>query len=423
MSDTTRRRILGAAAGVAGAGLVNAAAAAEREPPELLGRVEDGKVVLPSLRAPGEGGAPLANPDPLSRRLGIAVVGIGHLTLEQIMPGFAEAKHVRPVALVSGQRDKARTVAAQYGVPEKNLYDYGNFDAIRDNPEIEAVYIVLPNSMHAEFTVRAAQAGKHVLCEKPMATSVADAERMVAACRQAGRKLMIAYRLQYNLAHRTLIELARTNAFGKLRLIEAVNTQHDAAPGQWRQIKALAGGGSLPDIGLYCLSAFRYITGEEPVEITGRLTRPGDDPRFREIEDVSQFTLVFPSGVFATGTAGYSMHESRRLRAVATEGWFGLDPAFSYDNLVMRIGHRAGPAQAQEQRVFTPRNQFAVEMDHFATCIRTDREPHTPGADGLQDQRSMAAIYEAAAGGGIVKMPPGDRPDATRGPAPDAQNG
>ncbi|GJE52895.1 Glucose--fructose oxidoreductase [Methylobacterium tardum] len=234
---------------------------------------------------------------------------------------------------------------------------------------------------------------------------------------------MIAYRLQYNIAHRTLIGLARQKAYGELRLIEAVNTQNDAAPGQWRQIKALAGGGSLPDVGLHCLNAFRYITGEEPVEITGRLTQPKGDPRFCEVEDISHFTLLFPSGVFAAGTAGYSMHENRRLRADATDGWFGLDPAFSYNNLVMHIGHRAGPANAQEQRVFTPRNQFAVEMDQFAECIRTNREPNTPGEEGLQDQRIMAAIYEAAAGGGVVKMAASDRLDATRGPAPNEQSG
>ncbi|WP_267426478.1 Gfo/Idh/MocA family oxidoreductase [Methylobacterium sp. GC_Met_2] len=423
MSDTTRRTILGAAAGLAGAHLITPASSAESQPPALLGRVENGKVSLPPLHAPSEGGEMLANPDPVAKRLGIAVVGIGHLTLEQIMPGFAEAKHVRPVALVSGERDKAHAIAAQYGVPEKNLYDYKNFVAIRDNPEIEAVYIVLPNALHAEFTVRAAKAGKHVLCEKPMATSVAEAEQMIAACRQAQRTLMIAYRLQYNTAHRTLIDVARKKTYGELRLIEAVNAQNDAAPGQWRQIKALAGGGSLPDVGLYCLNAFRYITGEEPIEVTGRITQPKGDPRFREVEDISHFTLLFPSGVFAAGTAGYSMHENRRLRADATDGWFGLDPAFGYDNVAMEIGHRASPANAREQSTFTPRNQFAVEMDHFAECVRTGREPHTPGEEGLQDQRIMAAIYEAAAGGGVVKMAPSDRLDATRGPAPDAQNG
>ena len=424
MAPITRRGILSTAASIAGAAALGAPAlAAEGQPEVLYGKVQDGKIELPSLHTPSEGPETIANPEPPARRLGVAVVGIGHLTLEQILPGFAQAKNVRPVALVSGHPDKAKVVAAQYGVPEKNLYGYDNFDAIKNNPEIDFVYIVLPNALHAEYTIRAAQAGKHVLCEKPMATSVADAERMVAACRDAGRKLMIAYRLQYDVNHRLLIDLARKKTYGELRAIEAVNVQNDGAPGQWRQIKALAGGGSLPDVGLYCLNAFRYITGEEPIEITGRLTQPKGDIRFREVEDISQFTLLFPSGVFASGMAGYSLHQSRRLRAMASDGWIGLDPAFGYANLQMQIGRQVGAADSTEHRQFPPRNQFAVEMDHFADCIRADRVPHTPGEEGLQDQRIIAAIYQAAASNSVVTMPKSDRLDATRGPAPIEQAG
>jgi predicted dehydrogenase len=420
MLKNTRRSLLTAAAGLAGSSLINAASGAESQPVELFGHVQGGKVVLPSLHAASEGKENLANPQPVDKRLGIAIVGIGHLTLEQILPGFAEAKSVRPVALVSGSREKARTVAAQYGVPEKSLYDYKDFDRIRDNPEIDVVYIVLPNAMHEEFTVRAAQAGKHVLCEKPMATSVAEAERMIAACKQAGRKLMIAYRMQYTEAHRAVISIARNKTYGEVRAIEAINGQNDAAPGQWRQIKALAGGGSLPDVGIYCFNAFRYITGEEPIEITARLTQPKGDPRFQEIEDIVNFTLLFPSGVLGIGTSAYSLHDSRLLRVMATDAWFGLDPAFSYDNLTMQIGRRVEGANSLEQRRFAPRNQFAVEMDHFAEAIRTNREPHTPGEEGLQDQKIVAAIYQAAASGGIVRMSEVNKLDSTRGPAPDA---
>ena len=419
MTQATRRQLIAATAGIVGSGLATGAAhAAEAQPAELFGSVRDGVVSLPSIHAPSEGPETLANPEPPGKRLGVAVVGVGRLALEQILPGFAQAKSVRLTALVSGRREKALAVASQYGVSEKNVYDYANFDSIKNNPDVDIVYIVLPNSMHAEYTVRAAQAGKHVLCEKPMATNVADAQRMVDACKQAGRKLMIAYRLQYNVAHRQVIDIARKKTFGDMRLIEAVNTQNDAAPGQWRQIKALAGGGSLPDVGLYCLSAFRYITGEEPVEITGRLTQPKDDPRFKEVEDIANFTLLFPSGVMAIGTSGYSMHDSRTLRVMAANGWFGLDPAFGYDNLALAISHHVEGANAFEQRRFSPKNQFAVEMDHFADAIRADVEPHTPGAEGLQDQKIIAAIYEAAAGGGVVKFPAGPRLDFTRGPAP-----
>ena len=417
MADPTRRSVLATTAGLAAIG-IGPAAAAEEQPNALYGKAEGGKVVLPPLHAASQGGETLNNPQPFAQRMGVAVVGIGHLTLEQIMPGFAQAKSVRCAALVSGHREKALTVAAQYGVPDRSVYYYASFAAIKNDPDIQIVYIVLPNAMHLEFTLRAAAAGKHVLCEKPMATSVAEAEQMVKACRDARRKLMIAYRLQYDKAHRSLIERVRAKEQGDLRMIEAVNAQADAAPGQWRQIKALAGGGSLPDVGLYCLNAFRYITGEEPVEVTGRLTQPQDDPRFREVEDCASFTLRFPSGVFAVGTSSYGAYESRRLRAMAPNGWIGMDPAFAYNGLVTWTGHKAGAADVREQSVFEPKNQFAVEMDHFAEAIRADREPHTPGEEGLQDQRVMAAIYEAAAGGGIVKLPAIAQRDAFRGPAP-----
>ena len=346
------------------------------------------------------------------------MVGIGHLALEQILPGFGTATSVNLAARVSGHRDKAMAVADEHGVPAKNIYDYKSFDEIKDNPEIDIVYIVLPNAMHEDYTERAAAAGKHVLCEKPMAATVAEAERMVQACRDAGRKLMIAYRLQYNATHRALIDAARKKTYGELRFINAVNGQNDGADGQWRQIKALSGGGSLPDVGIYCFNAFRYITGEEPIEVTGQLTQPKDDPRFREVEDIATFTLRFPSGVLATGTSGYSFYNDRQLRCMATDGWFGLDPAFAYNGLVMHIGHKAGTADGREQRVWTAKNQFAVEMDAFAAAIVKNQEPHTPGEEGLQDMKVMAAIYQAAAGGSPVKLPVSAGLDVTRGPAP-----
>ena len=417
MIDLTRRKIIAASAGLTAAGLVRPAAA--QEPETLYGGVKDGKVTLPPLHAPVEGGEHLAEPLPPGKRLGVAVVGIGHLALEQIIPGFGSAKDVKLTALVSGHKDKATAIAEQHGVLAKNIYDYKDFDRIKDNPDVDIVYIVLPNSMHLEYTERAAAAGKHVLCEKPMATSVAEAERMIKVCRDANRKLMIAYRLQYDATHRALIEMARKKSHGALRFIEAVNGQNDAADGQWRQIKAMAGGGSLPDVGIYCLNAFRYITGEEPIEITGRITQPKDDARFKEVEDIATFTLRFPSGVLASGTSGYSFFNNRQLRCMATDGWFGLDPAFSYNGLVMHIGEKAGRADARQQRVWTPKNQFAVEMDAFAEAIRTNTEPHTPGEEGLQDMKIVEAIYASAADGGrVVKMPVSTGLDVTRGPLP-----
>ena len=232
MPPFSRRALLGTSAGIAAVAATGAQAA--DQPPALLGTTTGDSVTLPRLMNPTDAEGSVDTLDPPGRRLGVAVVGIGHLSLLQILPGFGQAQHVRLTALVSGERDKARAVAAQYGVKESSLYDYAGFDALKDNPEVDIVYIVLPNAMHAEFTVRAAQAGKHVLCEKPMATSVADAQHMVEACKQAGRKLMIAYRCQYEPHHRALIAEVRGGQHGPVRLIEAVNGQNNADNGQWR---------------------------------------------------------------------------------------------------------------------------------------------------------------------------------------------
>lgn len=400
----SRRHLV--AATTAGLGLIGSAHAATPEEAlsALRGSVRDDGVMLPPIGAPTENNPPTPNPDPLQKRLGVAVVGLGHLSLDQILPGFGQSAHMRLAALVSGQRDKARVVAARYGVAESHIYDYGNFDRLRDNPDVDVVYIVLPNNMHAEFTVRAAQAGKHVLCEKPMATNVADAQRMIDACRQAQRQLMIAYRCQYLPEHRALIDMAQQRTMGRVRVIEAVNGQNNADNGQWRHIKAMAGGGSLPDVGIYCLNAARYITGEEPFEVMARMTQPKDDPRFREVEDICSFTLGFPSGVVANCTAGYSFHENRQLRVMADDGWFGMDPAFAYGNLAVISQRKSGQTDAQEQRRFPPMNQFAREMDAFAEAIRSGKEIRTPGEEGLRDLKLIEAIYRAAESGGVVRL-------------------
>ncbi len=232
---------------------------------------------------------------------------------------------------------------------------------------------------------------------------------------------MIAYREQYDPYHRALIGMARKQEYGPVRLITAINGQNQGNPEQWRQFRSQAGGGSLPDVGLYCLSAARYLTGEEPVEITAQLTQPKDDPRFRGVEDICAFTLRFPSGIIANCVSSYSTHETRYLRMMARDAWIELDPAFSYEGLTMRIGRQVGQTHSVEQRRFGEHNQFAREMDHFAECIRTDRQPHTPGEEGLQDQRIMEAIYQAASGGSPVKLPLVAGLDTTRGPAPQEQ--
>src|SRR3954465_3337120 len=238
--------------------------------------------------------AELVVPEPPGKKLGWAIVGLGSLAINQILPAFAKCEKSRVVALVSGHPDKAAKLAARYGVDPKRIYNYENYDTLADNPEVDVVYVVLPNSMHAEYTVRAHRAGKHVLSEKPMATSVADGQAMIEAARKAGKKLMVAYRCRYEPFNKEMIRMAREQELGPVKVVVADHGFNIGDPTQWRLKKALAGGGSLMDIGIYSLQAARYITGEEPVEINAFTYSTPGDVRFQEVEETINFQLRFP---------------------------------------------------------------------------------------------------------------------------------
>ena len=196
------------------------------------------------------------------KKIGYCVVGLGRISVDHFMPGTRMGSLGAVTALVSGDRQKARKLAAVHGVPEGSIYSYQDYDRIRDNAKVDAVYIGLPNSMHAEYTVRAAQAGKHVLCEKPMANTVAECEAMVAACKKANKLLMIAYRCQLEATTLHTQRIVRSGALGKIEAIESANG-FNIAPGEWRLNRKLAGGGPLMDVGIYSLNACRFLTGEE----------------------------------------------------------------------------------------------------------------------------------------------------------------
>jgi predicted dehydrogenase len=338
-------------------------------------------------------------PDPPGPKLGYALVGLGSLAINQLMPAFAAAERSKLVAFVSGHRDKAEKLAARYGVQTKNIYNYENFDTIRDNPEVDVVYVVLPNGMHAEYTVRAFQAGKHVLCEKPMANSVAECEQMIAAGTKADRKLMVAYRLHYEPYNHALIKVVRDQEFGRVRVVLADAGFPIGDPNQWRLNKKMAGGGSMMDIGIYALNAARYLTGEEPVEVSAMEDTTKDDPRFREVEENILFQLRFPSGVLANCSSSYGV-PLNRFRVVGTGGWAELEPALSYNGLKMR----AGTWTRIEERIHPVVDQFATEMDNFSGCIQTNQTSPTPGEEGLKDMRLITAIYQSAANHAPVKV-------------------
>jgi len=331
-------------------------------------------------------------PDPPGKKLGWAIVGLGSLAINQILPAFARCEKSKVVAFVSGHPDKANKLALRYGVDAKNIYNYQNYDSIKDNPEVDIIYIVLPNGMHAEYTIRGLQAGKHVLCEKPMANTPEDCQQMIDAGKKANRKLMVAYRCRYEPFNQEAIRLARSKELGPVKVITADNGWNASDPNMWRLNKKMAGGGCLMDIGIYALQSARYISGEEPVEINAMTYSTPGDPRFREVEETINFQLRFPSGVLANCTSSYGYSSQSHTRVICTNGWYEMDPATVYDGLRLYV-HRNN---LSEEVNLPAKDHFTLEMDHMSDCVMNNQEPLTPGEEGLRDMKLIAAIYEAA---------------------------
>lgn len=421
--DLLDRRHLFRAAGIGGASLLigSHAMASPFTPPSPVdtGHVENGKVKFPAWRAPADTpSSPPPAPLPPEQRVGFAIVGLGRLALEEILPAFARSLKARPVALVSGSPEKLHTVAAQYGIKPESCYSYDTFDQIRDNPEVKVVYIVLPNAMHRLYAERAAKAGKHVLTEKPMSVTSEDGQAMVDACRAAGVKLMVAYRIQYEPYNRRAMQAVRDKTYGRLLAYHGVNTQTVAADGhlQWRHKKAMAGGGSLFDIGLYCLNTARFMTGEEPVEVFATTYSPPNDPRFAEVEETVSFMLRFPSNAIANCFTSYGGRDDKHQRFNLETAAIDMPNSYQYVGQRMTLNKREGDATSNDEIVLEAQNQFATEIDHMADCVLTGRDPYTPGEEGVQDHKLMEAIYQSARSGQLVRLPAMPGLDHFRGP-------
>jgi len=398
-------------------------AQSSQEAPVDTGIVRDGKLLFENEGAqypgtsPGFGGPP--NQDRPEDRIGFALLGLGRLSTEEIMPAFGRTKHARLAGLITGTPEKGRLLATQYGLPESRIYSYNDFDRIRDEKDIQAIYVVTPNVLHREHVLLSAAAGKHVLCEKPMAGDAHDAQDMVDACAKANRKLMIAYRMQYDPYMRGLIKLCRSGDLGKIKAIIASNMQDQGDPDQWRLKKALGGGGSLYDIGVYCQNAARSITGEEPVEVSARIYTNPEDPRFHEVEESVYWTLRFPSGIMATLSTSYSNRGAKFCNVACEQGNVLLNPAYGYHGIRLFVESRGadGFTSAAEWKAGDP-DQFALEMDHLAICIRKDIKPRTPGEEGLADHRIFEAVYQSAQSGLPISLPRIEGLDTTRGAEP-----
>jgi len=327
------------------------------------------------------------------KKIGYALVGLGNLTIRQILPALKEAKLSKCTALVSGDPAKAKKLASEFGVDEsKGIYNYENYDTIADNPDVDVIYVCLPNGMHAEYTVRGAKAGKHILCEKPMANTVAECQQMIDACRAAKKKLMIAYRLRYEPINNAAIQMVRDKVMGTPRMITAeagfyLNADPNKLP--WRLNKKLAGGGALLDIGIYALNATRYLTGEEPTEVNAMSFTPANDPRFVDVEDAITWQLKFPSGLANCATS-YT-YGANRFRVVGRDGFIESEPFLSYTNLALRKVTKGKAEPIDIPQV----NHFAAEFDHMSQCVMQDKEPLTTGEEGLKDLKVIEAIYES----------------------------
>ena len=340
-------------------------------------------------------------PQPPGERMRWAIVGLGTFGVGQVIPGFRDARLSRITAFVSGNPDKARDLGARYGV--SRLYNYDNFDSIADDDQIDCVYIVLPVGLHAEYTIRALRAGKHVLCEKPMASTSAECEAMIAAARQANRQLGVAYRIHFEPTNLEALRRIEADELGAMRYVQCdhgFNADPAWPPHKWRLEKALAGGGSMYDIGVYGLNtSLMMLPGDAPVEVSAVYSYPTSDPRFSEVEGGVDWRIRMASGISVQGSSSYcySPYASRQ-RYFGSEASLIMDPATTYydNDLVMEGG--GGPRRHLDAG--NPALQFAAQVDGFSAAARANTPHRTPGEMGLRDIRIIEAMYRSADAGG-----------------------
>jgi predicted dehydrogenase len=332
-----------------------------------------------------------------------AVVGTGWISQEAFLPGAAQSGNSTVAALVTGDTDKAGRLAAFHGIPE--VVTYADYDALLASDRIDAVYVALPNSLHADFAIRAARAGKHVMVEKPLAVTVAEAEAMIAAAETAGVSLMTAYRLHTEPGTLAVLEKIRSGAIGQPLLFQSLFS-FQSQQGNHR-LKAAHWGGPLQDVGVYCINAARHVFGEEPVEATATLHQPAHDPRFGEVEATVAATLRFPSGGLAQIIASFGAAAVDNYRVVGTAGDLELDPGFRFDTATRLRLRRDG---VTDETHFPAVDHFAGQIAYFSDCITGGTPPEPDGGEGLADMRVLLAIEEAARSGCPVAIATPPRP-------------
>lgn len=342
--------------------------------------------------------------EPWEEEIRYAVVGLGHIAQVAVLPAFRHAsENSRLTALVSDDDVKRKGLGEQYGVGA--TYSYDEYDACLRSGEVDAVYIALPNHLHREYAVRAAEAGVHVLCEKPMAVTEQECEDMIGAAEQNAVKLMVAYRLHFEASNLSAIELVRSGKLGEARLFNSVFTMNVQDVSNIRLAPLRMGGGTVYDIGTYCINAARYLFQDEPFEVSAFCANNGER-RFRSSDEMTSAILRFPGDRLASFTTSFGAADVSEYRIVGTKGDVRLEPAYEYASALRQYVTIDGKTEVQE---FGKRDQFGPELIYFSRCIQHDRDPEPSGWEGLADIRVIRAIYDSASSGHPVRLPPFSR--------------
>jgi predicted dehydrogenase len=348
---------------------------------------------------------PRAPKAPPQKKIRYAVVGLGHIAQVAVLPAFAHAENSELAALVSNDPEKLERLGRRYKV--KNRFSYERYDECLRSGDIDAVYIALPNHLHRSYTERAARAGVHVLCEKPMAVTEDDCLSMIRVAEENGVKLMVAYRLHFEEANLRVIDLVQRGKLGDARLFDSVFTMQ-VKEGDIRLSPRELGGGTLYDIGIYCINAVRNIYGAEPMEVVAFSSNNGD-PRFGQCEEMTSAILRFPGRErLASFTCSFGAADVSSYRVVGTQGEVAMDPAYEYaGELVQRVTLNG----RTRERKFPKRDQFAPELVSFSECILTGANAEPSGWEGLADVRVIRALYRSADSGQPVTLEPFEKDD------------
>ena len=331
-----------------------------------------------------QGTAPVAD----GKVLRVAIMGLGSYA-NRVAEAMQQCTRARLTGAISGTPSKITNWQSKYNIPAKNCYNYENFDDIRNNPDIDAVYIITPNGLHKDQAIRVAKAGKHVICEKPMAVNAQEAQEMVDACKAANVKLLIGYRIHFEPKTLEIVRMRKEGELGKVKFFQGLSGFTIGDPGQWRLNKQLAGGGSLMDIGIYAINGARYMIGEEPIWVTAQETKT-DTVKFKEgVDETIQFQLGFPSGAVASCLSTYAMNYLDRFFVTGEKGYGLLSPATGY-----------GPIEGETNKgklTHPHKTHQAVQMDEMSAIIFDNKVPVIPvdGEEGLRDMKVIDAIYEA----------------------------